>query len=72
MKTEQQILKMKQIFNLRTNAYIKAIVNNNLTKKWLSIDDLLQEEILEEQLWIFVWKLPWIINISGKDEYYHI
>jgi hypothetical protein len=72
MKTEQQILKMKQIFNIRTNGYIKAIVNNNLTKKWLSIDDLLQEEILEEKLWIFIWKLPWNINISWKDEYYNI
>lgn len=78
-KTNFQLRKMQQIFEARTNNYIKEIAKkmiNEINKKWESDSDILDylknEEL--ERIWrnLYKWKLPKNITMSGKDEYFLI
>ena len=82
-KTTCQLRKMQQIFEARTNAFIKETSKEMIRiynqKNWTSntyemnLKILLQEEKLE-RIWknCWQWKLPKSITISWKDEYFII
>ena len=76
-KTTYQLLKMKVIFQARTNGFIKETTKNmieEMNKNWnfdYDILDYLNEEKLE-RIWrnLYQWKLPKNITISWTDEYF--